>query len=63
MDLEVTKYGYFGLAVLHLGSGKIVDDDLSLCMFSMVFYQNLLKSFETFNSFSFTHYLLPSEKF
>jgi hypothetical protein len=30
MDLEVSQFGYFGLAGLHLGSGKIVDDYLSL---------------------------------
>jgi hypothetical protein len=37
VSLEVTKFGCFGLAVLHLMSEKIADDDLSLCMFSMAF--------------------------
>jgi hypothetical protein len=57
MDLDLIKYGYFGLAVLRLGSEKIVDDDLPLCMFSMVFRSNLLKFLNVFDSFSFIFYL------
>jgi hypothetical protein len=51
IDLEVTKFGYFCLAVLHLRSEKIIDDDLSLCMFSMAFCINLFNLIDSFDSF------------
>jgi hypothetical protein len=57
MDLEDTEFGYFGLGVLHFGTGKIVDDDLSSCKFSVAFCINLFRFLKVFDSLLFIYYL------